>query len=171
MESTSQNSGWVISPSTGAEVPFLGMRHVLDGAELVSGITILEGTIRPGQLVPPHTHSREDELAYLKSGSLTYWVDGTSSVATEGCYVLKPRHRAHAFWNHTDEDAVVAEFHVPGGQAPYYDRLGALFGDHGLSDDERQAKIAELQRDFGITAHPELIASLITDHGLRPTNH
>ncbi|HEV3310705.1 MAG TPA: cupin domain-containing protein [Chloroflexota bacterium] len=170
MEQTAKSSGWIVDSSTGPEVPFLGMRHVIDGPEFDLGITILEGTLRPGQLVPPHTHSREDELAYVKSGSLTYWVDGSSSVATKGCYVLKPRGLAHAFWNHTDEDAAVAEFHVPGGQASYYDRLGALFGDRGLSDDKRQAKVAQLQSDFGITAHPDLIETLITDHGFRPTS-
>ena len=133
MKATPESFRWVADSSTGADVPFLGMRHVIDGTEFDLGITILEGTLRPGQLVPPHTHSREDELAYVKSGSLTYWVDGSSSVATNGfCYVLKPRGLAHAFWNHTDQDAVVAEFHVPGGQASYYDRLGAIFGDSGL---------------------------------------
>ncbi len=171
MAATSENPSWVIDSATGAEVPFLGMRHVIDGPEFNSSVTVLEGTIRPGQLVPPHTHSREDELAYVKSGSLTYWVDGSSQVATKGCYVLKPRGLPHAFWNHTDEEAAVAEFHVPGGQASYYDQLGALFGDHELNQDERLTKVTALQNEFGITARPELIGSLITEHGFRPTSH
>jgi quercetin dioxygenase-like cupin family protein len=160
-------SNWIINPSVVSTVPFLDMRHVLNGDQLGRRITILEGTLPPGEFVPPHTHTREDEVAYVMSGSLTYWVDGISLVARQGSYVLKPRYLPHAFWNHTPDVASVMEIHVPGGQSSYYDQLGMLIGDPNMSDGQRQARIGEVQAEFGITTHPDLIPLLISDHGLQ----
>ena len=49
--------------------------------------------------VPPHTHAREDECAYVLEGELTFDVGGEVVVASAGSFVLKPRGVYHALCN------------------------------------------------------------------------
>ncbi|WP_181779074.1 cupin domain-containing protein [Pseudonocardia pini] len=51
------------------------------------GIGIIEGTLAPGHLIPPHTHSDVDELTYVLEGEVTAEIDGEVVVAPTGSYV------------------------------------------------------------------------------------
>jgi quercetin dioxygenase-like cupin family protein len=158
----------VVPPGAGTPVPVLGIVHKVDGSQLAAPVTLLEGVLEPGRLIPPHTHTREDEVSFVVAGTVTFWIDGRSHLAPPGSYVIKPRGLPHAIWNATDEVARLVEIHSPGGQARYYDSLAELLVAPGLDDAERAARIAEMQAGWGITAHPEVVPSLIADHGFHP---
>jgi hypothetical protein len=100
--------------------------HKVDGSQLAAPVTLLEGVLEPGRLIPPHTHTREDEVSFVVAGTVTFWIDGRSHLAPPGSYVIKPRGLPHAIWNATDEVARLVEIHSPGGQARYYDSLAEL---------------------------------------------
>lgn len=42
---------------------------------------VFQGALQPGEFIPPHTHSREDEVTFIVSGDLTFDLGGSVSVA------------------------------------------------------------------------------------------
>ena len=59
----------IVGPKAGSAVPMLAMCSKVD-TQLGSRLLVMEGEIAPGQLILPHTHTREDECAYVPSGEL-----------------------------------------------------------------------------------------------------
>ena len=53
------------------------MTHKVWSEWYAGGLSILEGVIHPGALIPPHTHTREDECMFVIEGELTFDVGGT----------------------------------------------------------------------------------------------
>lgn len=156
----------VVAPDDGPLTAF-GMAHKIRSEWSDGTLAILETTVASGQLVPPHTHSREHEVSYVIAGRLTFEVGGQTVLAGAGAYVMKPRGVPHAFWNTGLEPARLMEIHAPGNLGPYYDAIRDI--DRARrSDPERQAAIADLQRRYGITAHPERIPELTARYGVSP---
>jgi len=86
--------------------------------EATGGVfAILEFTIHPRRLVPPHTHLAEDELSYVIDGEVGFRVGDEVTIASPGTYVQKPRGIPHTFWNPTDRPARVMELLLPGSAA------------------------------------------------------
>jgi quercetin dioxygenase-like cupin family protein len=129
---------------------------------------VLQASLPSGAFIPPHTHSREDEVAFILSGELTFDVGGTVSIARAGAFALKPRGVYHAFWNHTHTPTQVLEFHTPALMEPYYEELGRLFTANDLTQPERQTAISALHLAYGIVYHPDLAEHLVAAHGLQP---
>jgi quercetin dioxygenase-like cupin family protein len=154
----------VVRPGEGGPSGF-GMVHKLAAGWFGGALAVLEGTIAPGQLIPPHTHTREDECSFVLSGELTFEVGGQIVTATAGCYVIKPRDIAHAIWNAGSEPARNMEIHVPGGFERHYDEMREL-DVAGIEGDERRAAVADIQRRYGVTFHWDRIPALAAEHGL-----
>jgi quercetin dioxygenase-like cupin family protein len=104
--------------------PGFDIEIVVPGAATDGAFGIIEFTIAPGRLVPPHTHVAEDELSYVLEGEVGFRVGDDITTATAGTYVQKPRGIQHTFWNATDRPARVIEFLVPGSAADAF-RPGA----------------------------------------------
>ncbi len=161
---TSTRTAGVIAPGTG---PLIGMgaRSMVPAAAFDGRLFVFDGMVAPGQFIPPHTHSREDEVTFVVSGALKFDVGGVVAEAVAGAFVLKPRGVYHSFWNHTDAPTRVLEMHTPGMLEPYYTRLSAIFASTTLSVDERREAVTAIQTEFGIVSHPERIAGLVAEHG------
>ena len=96
-------------------------------ASETGGISIVEHTFDPGVLIPPHRHTREDEISCVISGRIGFRSDGREVALGAGGYIVKPRGaldvecrrpaRAH------DRD------HQPGGIREVLHRAGG--GDRG----------------------------------------
>jgi hypothetical protein len=80
-----------ISPDEGTYLPILDIVHKVTAETFGGALTIEEWGLPPGQMIPPHTHSREDECNFVLEGELTCEVGGEIVVAPVGSYVLKPR--------------------------------------------------------------------------------
>jgi len=156
----------VIRPEDGLTSGF-GMVHKLMAEWYGGALAVLEGTIEPRQLIPPHTHRREDECSYVMSGELTFMVGDEVVSASAGCYVVKPRDIVHAFWNEGAVPARVMEIHTPGGFERHYDEIGQL-DEAGLVGDERRAAVSEIQRRYGVEFRWEQVPALIEQYGLVP---
>jgi quercetin dioxygenase-like cupin family protein len=126
-----------------------------------------EGELPPGQLIPPHVHTNEDEVTIVRSGSMTVDLGGRMYTASAGSVVVKPRGIHHAMWNHTGDVCTVLELHVPGGMEPYYEKLWELFASQQAGNDVRP-EIQALQDAYGITFLPHLTGEIVSEDGARP---
>ena len=160
--------GSIVQPDAGRLMTGLGSRAKVPAEAFDGRMFIFEGTFFPGMFIPPHTHTREDEVTVILAGELTIDLGGRVSTAVAGAFVVKPRGEHHSMWNHTDQPVRVLEIHTPGLLEPYYDALGELFAATDLGDSEREAAIGRLHAKYGIEYHPELISEVVTADGRRP---
>jgi quercetin dioxygenase-like cupin family protein len=157
----------VVLPDEGEAVPALGMTHKVWSDWYAGGLSILEGVIQPGSLIPPHTHANEDECTFVLEGELGFDVGGTVAVVGPGSFAIKPRGIPHAFWNAGGEPARVLEIHSPGGFDHYYDELARLL-TAPLTDEDRGRAMAEMQARYGLVAHWDRIPEYVARYEVHP---
>ena len=63
-----ENKKVLIAPDEGAYLPILDITHKVTAESFGSALTIIEASIPPGDMIPPHTHTREDECAFVLEG-------------------------------------------------------------------------------------------------------
>jgi quercetin dioxygenase-like cupin family protein len=163
---TSGAHSLIIGPDEGAVVPGADMVHKVGASHLTGSLLIMEGVIRPGQLIAPHTHTREDECAYVLSGQLTYQIGDLVRTVSAGTYVVKPRGIPHAFWNGGSEPARVMELHLPATFDRFYDEGARIFAAYGVGDPEGQRAFSELSERYGLVQHWERVAEITARYGL-----
>ncbi len=156
----------MVSPTGGTPSGF-GLVRKLDPGWLEGALSVMEGTIAPGAMIPPHTHAREDEISYVIEGELTFEIGTELVKAAAGSYVIKPIGVSHATWNAGTSPARAMEIYCPGGFAGYYDAIRELDAE-GVGGDARRARVEELQARYGVTFHSERVAELAARHGVAP---
>lgn len=133
--------------------------------ELDGSISIVEHPIEPGVLVPPHVHSREDQVSLVLEGTVGMLVGDQTLHCPAGSYVCKPRGLPHAFWNETSLPARLAEICVPGGVERYMQRLfDHLIAQQGSPNPQFLHALTE---EYGIRLVPELAVQLSARHGVQ----
>jgi quercetin dioxygenase-like cupin family protein len=60
-------------------------------------LAVVELTMGPGAMAPPHVHHREEETFWVLDGSLTFQIGDTEVEATSGDVVVGPRDVPHRF--------------------------------------------------------------------------
>ncbi|RFU20705.1 cupin domain-containing protein [Geodermatophilus marinus] len=158
----------IVRPGEGARVHGLDMVRKVDAGSFDGRLLVVEGRISPGELLPPHTHTREDECSYVVSGQATFQVGEHVVAAAAGSYVLKPRGVPHAVWNSGTEPARVMEVHVPATFARYYDEVGAILADPAMGETERREALAAHHARYGVTFHWDRVAALAERYGVVP---
>lgn len=125
---------------------------------------LLEGGLAPRMLIPPHIHTREDEMTIVIRGALGARVGDQEFELTAGAVLLKPRNIVHSMWNPTDEVSVLLEYISPGAYVRFFEEVGALPG--GWTGDTRP--ITDLAASYGQRwVETEWLADVIRRHGLR----
>lgn len=106
----------LVGPGEGESVDLggLGVHFKIRGRDTAGSIAIVEHPIEPRRLVPPHTHTKEDELSYILEGTVGVRIGDEIAEAVAGSYVFKPRAVPHTFWNPTDRPAAARD-HRAGG--------------------------------------------------------
>jgi len=93
----------------GDVVMVLGMPHITKvlADENVAGTSVKEVVVAPGQGVPPHTHTREDEYFCVLQGELTCQMHGFAGPVTlkAGDFLFLPRNVMHGFTNASGKEA------------------------------------------------------------------
>ncbi len=144
-------------------VPGLTATTRLTGADTGS-ISIVEHVFAPGVLVPPHRHTREDEISYVVEGEIGFRSDGREVSLKAGGYIVKPRGELHAMWNAGDVPARMIEIITPAGFEAYFIELAAAVAAAGNRvDPETTAPIAER---YGLSFDRADVPDLIARHGL-----
>ena len=134
-------------------------------ASETGAISIVEHTFDPGVLVPPHRHTREDEISCVISGQIGFRSDGREVYLGAGGYIVKPRGELHSMWNASDEPARMIEIISPAGFEKYFIALAeATAAAGGRPDPSVMAPIAER---FGLSYDFAEVPDLVARHGLR----
>lgn len=129
-------------------------------------ISIVEHVFAPGALVPPHRHTREDEISYVVEGRIGFRSDGQEVSLAAGGYIVKPRGELHAMWNAGAEPARMIEIMSPAGFEAYFVELAAaVAAAGGPPDPSVRTQIAER---FGLTFDLTEVPDLVARHGLNP---
>ena len=118
-------------------------------------------------MIPPHTHAREDECAFVLEGELTLDVGGEVVVAPVGSFVVKPRGVYHAVCNTGTEPVRFLEFHTPGEFENYYDEYEQIV-ESAMDEDERLKARTELGERYGVSWHDERIPEAMARFGIGP---
>jgi quercetin dioxygenase-like cupin family protein len=162
-----ENKKYLIGPNEGAHLPILDITHKLTAEDLGGALTIIEVGLPPGAMIPPHTHTREDECNFVLEGELTFDIGGEIVVAPAGSFVVKPRGIYHAFCNTGAEPNRHLELHAPGEFENYYDEYEQIVGS-AMDEDERLKARAELGERYGVSWHDELIPEAMARFGIGP---
>jgi quercetin dioxygenase-like cupin family protein len=160
-----------IGSDDGDYLPVLDIVHKVTAESSGGSLTIEEWGLPPGQMIPPHTHSREDECNFVLEGELTCDVGGEIVVAQVGSYVLKPRGVPHALCNTGTEPVRVLEILTPGGFESYFDEyeeIASKLASGEINEDEHRRARAELGERYGVTWHDERIPEARARFGIGP---
>jgi mannose-6-phosphate isomerase-like protein (cupin superfamily) len=158
---------YLIGPDEGVHLAVLDITHKVTAEDFGGAFTITEAGLSPGEMIPPHTHTREDECNFVLEGELTFDVGGEIVVAPAGSFVLKPRGVYHAFCNTGTGPNRHLEIHTPGEFENYYDEYEQIV-ESAMSEDERRKARTELGERYGVSWHDELIPEVRARFGIGP---
>jgi quercetin dioxygenase-like cupin family protein len=166
-QTVAANKKIFIGPQEGAHLPVLDITHKVTAESFGGAFAIIEVGLPPGEMIPPHTHAREDECAFVLEGELTFDVGGEIVLAREGSFVIKPRGFYHAFCNTGTVHNRHLEIHAPGEFEAYYDEYERIV-QSAMDEEERTKARAELGERYGVVWHEELIPEIREHFGLEP---
>ena len=159
------------APGEGVHLPVLAIVHKVTADRSGGSLTVEEWGLPPGMMIPPHTHTREDECNFVLRGELTCDVGGELVVAPAGSYVLKPKGVPHALCNTGTEPVWVVEILTPGGFEAYFDEyeeIASKLASGEINNDEHLSARAELGERYGVTWHDERIPDARARFGIGP---
>src|SRR3712207_9301476 len=82
---------FLIGPDEGTHLPVLDIVHKVTADASGGSLKIEEWGLPAGEMIPPHTHAREDECSFVLEGEMKCYVGGEVVLAQKGSYVIKPR--------------------------------------------------------------------------------
>lgn len=135
----------------------------LVGAE-TGGISIVEHTFSPGVLVPPHRHSREDEISCVIEGEIGFRSNGREVTLGAGGYIVKPRGELHSMWNAGATPARMIEIVSPGGFEGYFTELAEATAAAGRRPDP--SVMGPIAERFGLVFDFAEVPDIVARHGL-----
>src|SRR5450759_1550034 len=140
-------------------IPGLTASTRLTSAETGS-ISLVEHLFSPGVLVPPHTHTLEDEISYVVSGEIGFRSNGKEVTLAAGGYIVKPRGELHSMWNAGSTPARMIEIISPAGFEKYFVELAeAVAAAGGVPDPSTMGAIAgRVGLSFDLGEVPDLVA-------------
>lgn len=141
----------------------IGVVFTIPAETTGSAFSVVEHPVKPGTLVPPHMHTREDELSYIVEGEFGARIGDEIVHVRAGEYLFKPRNVPHTFWNAGPAPARLVEIIWPAGFERYFVEMAALFPEDGPPD---MTEVAELMTRYGLTPIPEWIPELSERFGL-----
>ncbi len=130
----------------------LEIRYLVDGTLSGAGLGMFELLVPPGARVPPaHSHTANEEIAYVLEGVLRYSVDGDTRDLGPGERMYTPRGAVHAFSNPHDRPARALIILTPDIGAQYFRDVAAVVGAPGGPD---PAKMAAVMTRYGLVLAP-----------------
>ncbi len=131
----------------------------------LGAVSITEMAVKPGYMVPPHTHRDTDEWSYVLRGRIGARVGEDEFTAEPGSWILKPRGLMHTFWNPGPEPARIIELLTPGAFEHMFRRMADLAARDEMTDERLDA----LATEFGTTIDMGWVPDLMARYGLEVT--
>jgi quercetin dioxygenase-like cupin family protein len=99
----------------------------LDSAQTGGALFVFENTVGPGEGVPPHVHSQEDEMIHMIEGTCEVFLDGKVFTAAAGSVINFPRNVVHGFRNTSGAPARALFIATPGENfEAFFNELSAV---------------------------------------------
>jgi len=143
----------------------LGVDFKMAGSATNGTFSIVEHPVDAGRLVPPHTHTREDELTYVIEGEMGARIGDDILAAHTGDYVFKPRNVPHTFWNPGPAPLRIMEIIWPPDFDAFFRELAVLYSAGGGRPDPDSAE--ELAARYGSVFHFDWVPELTSRYGLK----
>jgi quercetin dioxygenase-like cupin family protein len=139
----------VVQPKDGRTMLVLGQEVTvkLSSGETGGDYYIFETVVPPGARVPPHIHSREDEILEVLDGELEIFLDGETFKTSGGALAFFPRQTVHAFGNAAKTPARARFVVSPGANfEKFFGELCAL----PANQPPDMAKVMEIFAGYGL---------------------
>jgi quercetin dioxygenase-like cupin family protein len=138
----------IIKDAEGRVLNVIGdiQKHKLAGSETGNQIVEWVDDVEPGVGIPPHIHTREDEIFRVIKGQIEIMVDGETTILNEGDVAFAPKNIPHAWTVVGTEKAKMITSAFPAGIEHMFRELAQL--PPGPPD---FAKVAEICAKQGIT--------------------
>lgn len=108
---------------------------------------VMEVITPAGHGIPPHVHSREDEMIYVLEGEFMIMLGEQNIRATAGDEIFFPRGIPHAFQNIGTTAGKTLWTIVPGGNfEDFFEDLGALPADR----EPDMGRVIQIFADYGM---------------------
>lgn len=98
----------------------------LTGKDTNDQFTLIEEYNTPGTMIPPHVHTKEDEIFKVLEGELELTVGDNTTVLKAGDLAFGPRNVPHSWKVIGDKNAKVILSVFPAGIENMFEELGAL---------------------------------------------
>ena len=158
----------VVQPGEGDAAgltPGIGVVFKITGENTGGAVSILEQPFEVGALVPPHSHTREDEVTVVVEGQVGFRSGDEEVVLGPGGYIVKPRGEVHAMWNAGKSPARIIEIITPAGFEGGMREFAALVAA-GPPDPEAMGALAAR---YGMTfEQPDWLPDVVARYELTP---
>ena len=136
-------SAFLLGPGEGAEVTALGSTYVTktDGAHVRGAYSLTEESFW-AETTPLHTHVDAEEAFYVLSGEVEAWVDGVTTSAAAGSYLVVPRGVPHGLRRLSAEPVRMLTIISPPGLEQLFAEVVSRSEDELLADPERLVDLA-----------------------------
>ena len=157
----------IVQPGDGpaGDLGSIGVVFKLWGQDTGGALSIVEHPFPVGALVPPHTHTREDEYSIVTEGRIGFRSGEREVVLGAGGYITKPRGEVHTMWNAGPSPARMIEVISPAGFEHFFRELAGMTaaGPPQLPD------IMALASRYGLQfGQPNWLPELISRYHLTP---
>jgi len=125
-------------------------------------MSIVEHTVDPGCLIPPHVHRHEDECSYVLEGEIGARIGDQVVQVLAGSFVRKPRGIPHTFWNAGPRPARLIEIITPAGFEQFFVELDEL-----VRGGPSFAEVAKLGARYGLEYHMDWVEELVARYNLK----
>jgi quercetin dioxygenase-like cupin family protein len=106
---------YILHQGEGAPIAGTAFRYKLSADDTGGRLTLFEAIMQPGEMIPPHTHTREDEFTFVYQGSIGVRIGENVYTVPTGAIIFKPRGILHSMWNPTSDPAILFETITPAG--------------------------------------------------------
>lgn len=128
------------------------IRYLIDGTAS-GGMGVFELSVPPASNVPPpHSHTANEECAYVLEGVLRYAVDDVARDLHPGDWMFTPRGSVHQFSNPHNELARALIVLTPDIGAQYFRDVGAVVNLGGPPD---RTKLLAVMSRYGLVPAPQ----------------
>ena len=159
----------VVRPGEGRAgrlAPGVGVVFKIDGEDTGGALSIVEHPFAVGALVPPHTHTLEDEYSIVLEGEIGFRSEDQEVVLAAGGYIIKPRGEVHAMWNAGSTPARMIEIITPAG----FERFFREFVEMTAAGAPSREEIGRLSERYELPfAQPDWLPDVIARYGLTPS--
>jgi len=168
MSGSTASTVTVVQPGDGEAAgvgPGIGVVFKIDGEDTGGAVSIIEQPFEVGALVPPHLHTREDEVTFVLEGKVGFRSGDQEVVLGPGGYIVKPRAEVHAMWNAGKSPARIIEIVTPAGFEGGMREFAAL----AAADPPDPEAVAALTTRYGMSfEQPEWLPDVIARYELTP---